>query len=263
MSKRSLITYSLITVLSVAVAVSVPVPPVSAVGNFAAKVTERASAAAQRQSDMLARIIQRADQLISVRLSSLQNLLTRVQGDKRLSTTDKSSLTSDINTTISGLQTLKTKIDADTDETTARTDAKSVITTYRVYMVFEPKIRLLTVIGNLQTTSSNVSSLSGQIQTLITSLQSQGKDTSAAQTALNDLNTQLTAINALLSTDKTLVSNVTVNTTNPQSVFVQIRKDMATVRADFAKIRSDIATIRSTLKLVIKMSPAAASNSAH
>ncbi|HEX7042075.1 MAG TPA: hypothetical protein VF189_02405 [Patescibacteria group bacterium] len=228
----------------------------------AQKIENRASAAAAKQADALTRIIQRADQLITTRLDSLQKLLSRITSDKRLSDTDKTSLTSDINTASTDLQNLKTKIDADTDETTAREDAKSIITNYRIYVIFEPKLRLLTIISNLQTTTDNVSSLSGRVQTLITDLKSQGKDTTAAQSALDDINSQLTTINTTLSTDKTLVSNVNVGSTNPQSVFVQVRKDLAGVRSDFAKIRSDLATIRSTLKLVVKMSPAAASNSA-
>lgn len=249
-----------------ALGVSIPAASVSALGMNPTRTAERMEAqvtkTAQRQSDLLARIIQRADQLITTRLNSLQKLLSRVQSDKRLSDTDKTSLSNDINTTVADLTSLKTKIDAETDETTARTDTKSIITSYKIYAVFEPKVRLLTIISNLQTTSTSVSSLSAQVQKLVDNLKSQGKDTTAAQTALTDINTQLSAINTTLSTDKTLLSNVNVSTTNPQSVFVQIRKDLATVRSEFAKIRSDIATIRATLKLVVKMSPAAASSSA-
>ena len=259
MKKYITIAILLAVALAFSVASAHAVNPTAAAERMEAKTT----ITAQRQTALLSQIIQRADTMISVRLASLERLLTRVSGDKRLSDADKTELTTEINTTISGLQSLKTKIDADTDSTTARTDAKSIVTAYRVYVIFEPKIRLLTTINNLQTTASNVSSLSGRIQTLIDTVKSEGKDVTAAQTALNDINTQITAINTLLSTDKSLVTNVTVNTTDPQSIFVQVRKDLATVRADFAKIRSDIATIRSTLKVVVKMSPAAASNSAH
>ncbi len=267
MSKKSLIIYSLVTVLAMGVAFNIPVPPANAVTatgptTFMQKTEARASIAAQRNSEMLSRIIQRADQLIATRLGSLQKLLTRIQGDKRLSDADKTNLTNDIQTTVGNLQTLKTKIDADTDEATARADAKSIVTNFRIYAIYEPKVRLITTISNLQTSSSNVSSVSARIQTLLNNLKAQGKDTTAAQAALNDVNTQLTAINTLLSADRTLVSNVNTNTSDPQSIFVQVRKDLATVRADFAKIRSDIATIRATLKLVVKLSPAAASNSA-
>lgn len=263
MQKKNFITgISLTAALVVALSVTTSAHALTATTLMQREET-RASKAAERQSDLLARIIQRGDQLISTRLESLQKLLSYIQGDKRLADADKTSLTSDVQTTVGNLQTLKTKIDADTDETTARTDAKSVVTSYRIYMVFEPKIRLLAIVGNLQTSSSTVSSLSTQVQTLLDTLKSQGKDTSAAQVALDDITkTQLPAINTALATDKTLLSNVNVNTSNPQSVFTQVRKDLATVRSEFAKIRNDIATIRATLKLVVKMSPSAASTSA-
>lgn len=211
----------------------------------------RASEAAARQTDQLSNVIARADTLIATRLASLQRLLTRIQNDKKLTTADKASLTSDVQSAISGLTALKTKIDADTDLATARADAKSIITSYRVYAIFEPKIRLLVTINNLQTTSTNMAMLATKIQGLLDTLKSQGKDTTNAQTALTDVTTQLTAINTALSTDKTLVGNVSVSTTDPQSVFVQVRKDLAGVRADFAKIRADIAQIRSLLQINI------------
>lgn len=268
MSKKSLLIYSLVTISAVVFALNIPVPPANALTDTAKntlmmqRAEARASRAAERQGDTLAQVIKRADQLIASRLNSLQKLFDRVQSDKRLSDADRASLISDIQTTVGSLQTLKQKIDADTDVATARADAKSIITNFRIYAIFEPKERLLTTISNLQTSATRVSSLSAQVQMLITKLQSQGKDTSAAQAALSDLNTQLAAINSTLSTDRTLVANVTVNTSDPQSVFVQVRKDLATVRSEFAKIRNDFATIRGTLKLVVKMSPAAASNSA-
>lgn len=231
------------------------------------RMEARTTIMAQKQSDLLTRVIQRADQLIATRLASLQRLLARLQSDKRLSDTDKTSLTNDINTTISSLNALKTKIDADTDETTARADAKSIITSYKIFVIYEPKIRLLTTIGNLQALASNMTSLSTQVQTLTNDLKAQGKDVTAAQTALNDITTQLTAINTTLATDKTLVTNVTVNTTDPHSVFVQVRKDLATVRPEFAKIRSDFATLRQFFKInlpkgTVSLKPSPASESA-
>src|SRR5258708_32871268 len=100
----------------------------------------QASPSANKQGTELQNIIAHADKLISNRLTSLNALLTRLQNDKRLSSSEKSALTAQIQTDINGLTTLKAKIDADTDATTARTDAKQIITNYYVYAIFEPKV---------------------------------------------------------------------------------------------------------------------------
>jgi len=233
-----------------------------ALGPNPTRVEERIEAKTTSTANQLSNVIARGDSMIAERLASLSRLSDRVSGDKRLSDTDKASITADIASTIAALNTLKVKIDADTALDTARTDVKSIVSSYHIYVMFEPKIRLLVTINNLQTQSTNIGTLSGKVQTLVTDLKNQGKDVTTAQTALTDIATQLTTINALLATDKALVSNVTNATTNPQSVFTQVRKDLATVRADFAKIRSDFASIRGSLKLLVNVKTGTASDSA-
>lgn len=250
MKKRSLLLILSLLLLLGGLAFVLPAPS-SAVQSPTERVELRASKAAERQTDELSNIKARADKMIADRIVSLQKLTTRIQNDKRLTDSDKTSLTNDVNATIANLNTLKSKIDADTDVTTARADTKSIVTSYRIYVIYEPKVRLLITINNLQTTSTNMTTLAGKIQTLINDLKGQGKDVTSLQTSLDDMNTQLTTINNLLATDKTLVSNVNASTSNPQSVFTQVRKDLATVRADFAKVRHDIASMRDTLKIVI------------
>ena len=138
----------------------------------------QASRSAARQSTELQNVITRANSLIASRLSSLNSLMTRVQGDTRLSSDEKSSLTSEIQTDITGLTALQTKIDADTDVTTARSDTKTIITNYYIYAVFMPKMRLLITLNNLQTTTAYIQALETQLQSLVTTLQSQGKNIS-------------------------------------------------------------------------------------
>lgn len=249
MSKKTATIIFLSIALLGVFALATPVSKVSALnGNFVQRLDDKASKAAERQDANLARIISRGDQMISVRLTSLQNLLTRIQNDKRLTDDEKTSFENDINTTTTNLSALKTKLDADTDTTTALADAKSIVTSYRIYMIFEPKMRILIIIDNLQTTTTNISGIITSVQNLLNTLKGEGKDTTAAQNALNDASTQISNINTLLATDKTLVTNVQIGTTDPQSIFVQVRKDLATVRADVAKIRSDFQTIRVSLK---------------
>ncbi len=209
------------------------------------RMQNQASHAAQTQKNQLQNIIKRADDLIANRLTSLNTLSTRLQNDSRLSASEKSSLSSDIQTDINGLTTLKAKIDADTDVTMARSDIKQIITNYYVYVMFEPKIRLLIVFNNLQTVTANLQALLPQIQNLINTFRSQGKDVSQLQSLLNDVSSQLQIINTTIANDMTTIQNVSISTQNPSSVFSQVHQDIAQiVRSGFTKIRSDFSQMR-------------------
>lgn len=209
-----------------------------------------ASKSADRQANELQTIIKRADTLITNRLTALNKLSTRIQNDSKLSASEKSSLSSDIQTEINGLTAQKTKIDADTDATTARADAKQIITNYYVFAVFEPKVRLLITINNLQTTTANIQAIVPQLQNLINTYKTQGKDVTQMQNLLNDISSQLQTISTTLTTDATTVQNVSVTSnTTAKATFVQVRQDLAQiVRAGFAKIRSDFAQMRPLFK---------------
>lgn len=267
MSKKNIFLYFLSTFLVLAFVMWLPSPSkavqLNGVLNHEERLAQNASGTAEQvkgQETTLTRLQTRANDMITHRLDSLQKLQTRIQDDKQLANTDKTSLLDNVATTASSLTQLKTKIDADTDLTTAREDAKSIVTSYKIYVYFEPKIRLLTIIGNLQTATNTISSLAARVQTLLTTLQGQDKNVTEAQTALTDVTKQLAAINTLLTTDKTFLQNVSVTSADPQSVFTQVRQNLATVRADIAKIRADFAAIRGNFQELFKTAPEATSS---
>lgn len=215
----------------------------------------QASRAAQRQSNQLQNIITRSDTLITNRLTSLNTLSTRVQNDTRLSSSEKSSLSSDIQTDVSGLTALKTKIDGDTDVTTARSDEKSIITGYYVYAAFEPKVRYLIILNNLQTVTLNLQALVPQLQNLINTFQSKGDNVTQLQSLLNDISSQLTTVNTTISTGLTTVQNIPTTSQPASGTFSNIRTNITqAVRAGFAKIRSDIEQMRPLFRQLISQS---------
>lgn|GEM_PF-1517003 len=219
----------------------------------------QASRAADRQQNELQNSIHRADTMITNRITTLNTLNTRLQNDSKLSSSEKSSLSADIQADITGLTTLKAKIDADTDLTTARADIKQIVTSYYVYALFEPKIRLLITLNNLQTATANVQALVPQIQNLINTLQSHGKDVSALQSLLTDVSGQLQTITATLNSDLTTIQAVTTTSGDPRSIFTKVRQDLAQiVRSGFAKIRSDFAQMRPLFHQLIFNKPSSA-----
>ena len=205
----------------------------------------QASHSAAKSANELQNIQSHADKLITDRLTSLNNLQTRLQNDTKLSSSIKNTLTTDIQNDINGLTALKAKIDADTNVTTARADAKTIFTNFYIYKMFEPKMRLLVTISNLQTITLNLEAIVPQIQNLINTLKAQGKDVSQLQPLLDDISSQLLTITTTLTKDETTVEGVTLTTQNGSTVFTQVRGDLSQiVRSGFAKIKSDFSQMR-------------------
>jgi DNA repair exonuclease SbcCD ATPase subunit len=190
--------------------------------------------------------------MITNRLTSLRNLSNRIKNDKRLSDSERNNLTSNISTATAGLSSLKSKIGTASNVTTAKPAEKQIITNYYVYATLEPKIRLLITINNLQTVTLNMQALVPQIQNLINTYKSQGKDVSQLQTLLSDISSQLQTISTTLATDKTTMNNVSTTTKDSSTIFAKVRQDLSQiVTTDFPKIRSDFAQMRPLFKQLI------------
>ncbi len=234
------------------ITLSLLVTPIYAQSNLinqVQKLENQATKAATKQETALDQLKKRADDMVNQRITDLNNLISRIQNDKRLTVEGKNSLTTNIQTNITGLTMLKAKIDADNDLATARADTKQVVTSFRVYLVLEPKIRLLVTIDNLLATTTNLQGLTPQLENIINNQKAKGKNTKAAQTALDDINTRLASISAQLSTNKTEVEATTPTDVNSaHATFVLVRQDLAKIRASFAEIRSDLAKMRQSLR---------------
>lgn len=225
-----------------------PINDVNRMEKRAQAVVERRE---QKQQNDLTQVKKRVDAEINRRIGGLNKLLQRIQNDQKLSADEKANLSGDVQSDINGLTSLKAKVDADTDITTIRSDAKQVVTNFKVNQIAIPKTRLLITIDNLQSVVTKISGFTPKIQDLINNLKSQGKDVTKLQALLDDVNSRLTSINAQLASDKTSVLGVTVSTSDPKSIFEQVRKDLAGVRQSIAQIRHDFGQMRETFKIII------------
>ena len=221
------------------------------------RLEKKASTAADNQEKRLSKIKETAGKLIDKRVNDLNKLLTRIENDKKLSTEEKTTLKAGIQASIDGLAALKAKIQADTDIDTAKQDTKTIITSYYVYKIFIPKIRLSIAISTLEELSTNLSSLSNEIQNLIDTLKNEGKDVSSLEQLFDDMTSRIQAINTTLLNDKTKLASITLSTSDATPIFVEVRQDLAKVRSEFAKIRYDIAQMRADFKIVLKTSKGA------
>ena len=86
---------------------------------------------------------ERAYQEIDRRIEALNQLIERINKIKRISEEQKTSLVAQVQAEITSLTNLRTKIAADTDLATLTADKKSIVDSYRVFVIFMPKITII------------------------------------------------------------------------------------------------------------------------
>ncbi|HTP56718.1 MAG TPA: hypothetical protein VMJ72_00350 [Candidatus Paceibacterota bacterium] len=168
---------------AVALADASPSPSPTATGRAAARM-------AQVQTQLMTRIKNAADREIQRRITALNSLLARVQAFKRVSDSEKSSLAATVQTQVSQLTTLKTKIDADTDLTTLRTDVKSMTVAYRIFILVIPQGKILAAADRLTTIASSMADISTKLAARIAAAPA-GTDVSALNASLADMNAKI------------------------------------------------------------------------
>jgi hypothetical protein len=158
----------------------------------------RAAAAA---SCDVATVKTRVEAAIDRRLVTLDKLAHRVDTAKGLTSSDRSTLASQIAAEKTGLTSLRGHVAADADCPSLRTDAKSVVDDYRVYLVMEPKVHLVISADSITavTNSDKISDAIAKLQDGIDKKQAQGKDVTQAQAHLDDMKAKVAAAKAAVA----------------------------------------------------------------
>ncbi|HSX33551.1 MAG TPA: hypothetical protein VLF91_04400 [Candidatus Saccharimonadales bacterium] len=149
------------------------------------------------QATRLTNMKQKGDQEITRRLNALSKLTDKITAAAKLSASDKAALSSEVSSEITGLTTLKAKLDAETTVAGAAADVQSMVTEYRVYALIVPKVQLIKTADDQQAVESKLTDLATKLQARLTTAQTQGKDVSALQTKLTDMNTQIATAQAI------------------------------------------------------------------
>lgn len=108
---------------------------------------------------------------IDRRLESLNKLIGKLNGIKRISTTQRETFIAQVQIEATKLQELKTKIEAETDATILQEQKKSIADSYRIYALFIPKIEILAhadkiiEIADLMVSKTNDATLIAKIET--------------------------------------------------------------------------------------------------
>ena len=233
-----------IGVLLVGVSVSSSYAQSVSAGTSSAKgVKAQANSAAR-----LSKIITKSDAAITARIDVLNKLNTRVQAMKNVSSTEKTNILNDVQTNISGLTALKSKIDADTDAKTALADEKNITGSFRIYALIVPQASILASADRVDTIVG-MTDVSVKLQTRLAAAQSAGKDVSSLQTSLSDYNAKIADAKSQAATAQSSISSLVPDKGDK----VKLASNTAELKAARANIKTatqDIKTARQDVKKI-------------
>ena len=202
----------------------------------------------------LSRLITRGDTAIGNRITALNTLETRIQAMKNVSASEQQFLAATVQTNITNLTALKTKIDADTSVTTVRADIKTITANYRIYDLIIPQGYVVASADRVDTIGGMMTTLGTQLQTKITAAQAAGKNVTTLQSALSDMTTQVANAESQAQTAQSGVislvpdqGSATVAASN-KAALVAARANIKTATANLKTAREDIQTIDQGLK---------------
>ena len=211
---------------------------------FAASTTTQARAEAA-----ISKAETRAKQEITRRIDALTKLATRVSEMKRLSDSEKSTLSANITAQINTLNTLEAKIAADTDAATLKADVQSITKSYRIFALIIPQGAIAAAADRIEAIAASSTELSAKLSTRITAAGAAGKDTTAMTTSLSDMNAKIADANtqaqaAVSETaslqpdngDKTVMTSNTAALKDARSKIQAAEKDLKAAKADAESI---------------------------
>ncbi len=202
----------------------------------------------------LQNIVTRADQEINRRITALDNLASKISSMTKISDTEKSNLASSTEAQISEMNVLKAKVSTDSDLTSLKSDVQSIAKSYRIYMLIIPQGTITAAADRVMDVASSVQAIAVKLQSRISEDQSAGKDVTAIQPALSDLNAKVNDAETQAQAATSEVTGLTPdngNTTQMQAntaALKDARTKIQTAMKDLQTARKDAGTIVQGLK---------------
>ena len=126
---------------------------------------------------------------IARRITTLDALSAKIAASKVLTSSDAAALQGEIASTKTGLTSLKATIDAETDLTALKADIAKIAAEYRVYLLVVPQVNLVSAADGVGAAQTRFADVNTKLAARIAAAKAAGKNTTAAQTALNAMNT--------------------------------------------------------------------------
>ena len=197
---------------------------------------------------------ERGAQEIDRRIKMLNALNARVQSMVRVSASVKASIAARVQTEVSNLTVLKTKITGDPDFDLLRVDIKSVTDSYRIFMLVIPQGRITVAADKIRTVADSMTSFSAKLAARVATAKTDGKDTASAEASLSDMNAKIGDAKVQADAAVSLVVNLTPDNGDKTKMDANnqaLRDARAKIKAameDLQAARKDAGSIMLTLR---------------
>lgn len=257
MPKKSLVSF--VTAMVLLASLAAPVLAVTAAP--VSRLEKAASKSADKLQDRLTKIKERGDSAITERLTKLNALKTTIDNHKVLTTDQKTTLKTDIDSTMAGLTALKTKLDAEMDAVAALADYKAIFGDYRVYAVLMPKEHAMVVIDRLLYITDQMLTFGTKLTSRITQAKTAGNNTTTLDSQYADYTGKLTSAKAKIALASALLPKLTpANYPSTTQTLKEIRSDLKGAEDDIKAARKLAGTMVNTLKSFKSASNSASSS---
>jgi len=205
LKRRIRLPSSIILIVAFLLSLSLRLPPDANVG----VCQQFAQAAPPAVEVRIKNLRKQGEHLVKVRTRILNTGINRLEKAKRISDEDGDDLVADLQTNIEGLNSLKDKINAETDFDVLKSYVKSIFVDYRIFMVVVPRNRGLFAAARLNHVIGKLENVSSKLESLINTYREEGKDTAEAEEYLNTLETDLANAKSDVDQAKSTFSSMT------------------------------------------------------
>jgi hypothetical protein len=188
---------------------------------------------------------------IARRMTTLGAVSSKISGSKVLTASDAAALSGEVSATKTGLAALKTQIDAETSLDALKTEVRRIATEYRVYLLVVPKVNLVNAADGVQAVKAKFDQVSTNLTARIAAAKAAGKDTTAAQAALDAMNAAVAQAVGLAQPLPAALLPLTpaqYNAGTAGPVIKNARAALVQARALLASARKDALACRAALK---------------
>lgn len=182
-------------------------------------------------------LAQRAISEIDRQIAVLQALSSKVDSLTHLTPTERSTISTQIQTEITNLQTLKARISGNSEETNVRTNIKSILDSHKKFSFFMPQVRLLMAAESMDAIANRMLEAAQKIETRLETLDS--TDTAKITALLGNMKAKLN--NAKAQSNAITAAVSPLESTN-------FPANKATLQSAQSKLKTGMTDIRSALK---------------
>jgi hypothetical protein len=206
-----------------------------------------ATRGAVRQEATIERLRTRADAEITRRVNALTALFVKIGAMKRLTSDQKTTFTTGIQSQITSLNTLKTKIESDNDITLLRADVQSIVKGYRIFALYLPQVTIMAHADRILVLVDQMNAVSVKLKTRSDAV-SAGTDTSAVKAVMANFSSKLTDATTQANNAISAVVSLTPDGFPGNKTALQSARGMLqTARQDLTAAEKDMTQIRQAL----------------